>query len=64
MTIKDGDTVYFVEQGHVYSGKAINVTENTFQIDSYGGCEGYYTISKYELGRNFFLNRDDVIYRP
>lgn len=64
MTVKDGDTVYFVVDGHVHSGKAMHVTEDTFQLDSYGDCEGFYTICNYELGRNFFLNRDDVIYRP
>lgn len=63
MTLKNGDTVYFVEEGYVRSGKAINVTENTFQLDCYGGCEGFYTISRYELGRNYFLREEDVIFR-
>lgn len=64
MELHDGDTLYFSENGHVYSGKAMNVTENTFQLDCYGGCEGFYTISRYELGRNYFLRREDVIFRP
>lgn len=64
MELHDGDTLYFSENGHVYSGKAMNVTEKTFQLDCYGGCEGFYTISRYELGRNYFLRREDVIFRP
>ena len=64
LELHDGDTLYFSENGHVYSGKAMNVTENTFQLDCYGGCEGFYTISRYELGRNYFLRREDVIFRP
>ena len=64
VTLKDGDIVYFVEEGYVHSGKAMNVTENTFQLDCYGGCEGFYTISRYELGRNYFLREEDVIFRP
>lgn len=64
MKIKDGDTIFFVEAGHVYNGKAMNVTKESFQLDCYGGCEGIYTISMDELGRNYFLKREDVIYRP
>lgn len=64
MELQDGDVLYFCEEGHIHSGKAMNVTENTFQLDSYGGCEGFYTISRHELGRNFFKKKEDVVYRP
>lgn len=64
MELHNGDTIYFVEEGHIRSGKAMNVTENTFQLDCYGGCEGFYTISHYELGRNYFFKKEDVIFRP
>lgn len=64
MELQNGDTLYFCEDGQIHSGKAMNVTENTFQLDCYGGCEGFYTISRQELGRNYFLKKEDVIYRP
>jgi len=64
MNLSEGDTLYFCEQGYVHSAQAVNVTESTFQLAGYGTCEGIYTISRFELGRNYFLHPEDVIFRP
>lgn len=62
--LKEGTCVYFIEEGHVYSGRVRNLQGNekeyTFQIDSYGTCEGQYTIASHQLGKTIFLDAEEA----
>ncbi|BBF43473.1 hypothetical protein lbkm_2161 [Lachnospiraceae bacterium KM106-2] len=58
--IKEGDIVYFKENGQILSGKVIELTDTTFEIEGYGCCcEGNNCISRSMIGYTFFLNRED-----
>lgn len=57
--MKNGQVVYFIEGGHIYSGNVVNMQEKqdgyTFQIESYGACEGPWVISSDQIGKTIFL---------
>lgn len=59
--LKEGDVIYFEEAGHIYSGHVINLTKDTFQIDSYGSCcEGHCTIGRDQIGIRFFTTKEEL----
>ena len=66
MTIlKEGTTVFYLEDSHVFSGQVIDVEQTAdggyeFSIDSYGACEGHYRISLGQLGKTVFLSEEDA----
>ena len=63
--MKEHQTVYYIEEGHVYSGEVINIQEHesdfTFQIASYGACEGQYTIASSQIGRTVFYDEKEAL---
>lgn len=61
LIIKEGDEIFFEENGQIYSGNVINLTEETFELDSYGCCcEGHCSISLSQLGRTFFTSKEQI----
>ncbi len=62
--MEEGNIVFYVDNGNVYSGKVTEVTYTkpgfTFGIDSYGDCSGQYRISSDQIGRTVFLNKEDA----
>lgn len=62
--MKNGQVVYFIENGHVYSGSIVNMQKqqdgDTFQIENYGACEGLWVISSDQVGRTIFLTEKEA----
>lgn len=62
--LKEGQTVYYIDENMVHSGKAIDIKkdgdEDVFSIDSYGGCEGQYVIAADQIGLTVFENEQDA----
>lgn len=60
--MEEGQKVYYIEDGTVYSGKITDIEYAnigmTFSIDSYGGCEGNYRIASSQLGKTVFDNEE------
>ena len=56
--IQEGDMIYYEEQGQIHSGRIMNLTEETFQIENYGCCcEGNCVIHRGMIGYTFFTER-------
>lgn len=63
--IKQGDSVFYVEDSEIYSGRVTNIEETgdgafEFSIDSYGTCEGHYRISSGQIGKTVFLSEEEA----
>lgn len=60
----EGQIIYYIEEGHIYSGKAIHLQNRedgfTFQIEGYGACEGPWLISSEQVGRTVFLSEEEA----
>lgn len=63
--IQDGDVLYFLINGHLMEGKAIDVQskgdEYFFSIEGYAGCEGAYIISSNQIHRTVFLSAKEAL---
>lgn len=63
--MEEGNVVFYVDNGNVYSGKVTEVEPAkpgfTFGIDSYGDCSGQYRISSDQIGRTVFLSKEDAV---
>ena len=59
--LKNGDILYFEEEGHIFSGKVKNLAKETFEIEGYGCCcEDGCAISRSMIGYTFFLDRSEL----
>ena len=63
--ITKGMSAYFIEDGHIYEGAITDIEQEngkvTFQIDTYGTCEGLYRIDEKQIGRTIFLDKEDAM---
>lgn len=63
--MKEGMTVFYLEDGAVYSGRVIDLEPVDggffFSIDSYGTCEGQYRIASGQLGKTVFEKEEEAI---
>lgn len=71
--LKEGMEIYYcadvnqklgTADANVYSGKVTEMKENgndyTFEIDSFGSCEGRYRISSGMIGKSVFLSKEEA----
>ncbi|MDO5293923.1 MAG: hypothetical protein Q4F05_14385 [bacterium] len=59
--VRNGDIIYYEEDGRIHWGKVKNLTESTFQVENFGCCcEGDSTISRDMIGYTFFLEREEL----
>lgn len=62
--VKEGTTVFYIDEDQVHSGQVIDVTPQTdgftFSIDSYGTCEGQYVINSGQIGKTVFFTEEDA----
>ena len=60
----EGTTIYFIVNGYIMSGKVFNVTGSmehyTFNIEGFGGCSGYHTISNSQIHHTIFLSEEEA----
>ena len=56
MKLKEGQKVYYLIGGFVESGQVIDLEKKPYgyicRLDSYGGCEGQYTIDESQICMN------------
>ena len=62
--LKEGQKVYYLIGGFVESGHVIDLEKKPygyiFRLDSYGGCEGQYTIDESQIGISVFLTEEEA----
>lgn len=58
--IKEGDEIYFEENGQIYSAKVINLTDTTFELDEFGSCDGNLRIDRSMIGYGYYTNREEL----
>ena len=60
--LKEGMEVFYILGAYVFSGNVINIETKahgyTFEIDSYGACEGNFRIDSSMIGISVFTDRD------
>lgn len=62
--MEENTKVYYIAGHQINTGNAINIEKKldgfTFQIDSYGSCEGQFVISNDQIGRTVFLTQEEA----
>ncbi len=59
--LKEGDKIYFEEDGWIHSGKIIELTPTSFELDNYGSCEGNCKIDRSMIGYTFFQSKEELM---